>query len=131
MSRLKDALMALLGKCTPEGAHPSGNNVDEIIECIARHYNGQRFVINLSWDASANLISDKGFSEVYEAFSAGHSVFGKASDGMIWQVVSVTNAGVHLFSTTKFTANSITYTIAILPSKAGEKCTLQNITVGG
>ena len=131
MSRLKDALLALLGKCTPEGAEPHGNNVDEILECIAAHYNGQRFVINLSWDASANLISDKGFLEVYEAFAAGQPVFGKASDGMIWQVVSITSTAVHLFSTTKFTANSLTYTIAILPSKAGEKCTLQNITVSG
>lgn len=131
MSRLKDALMSLLGKCTPAGAHPVGNNVDEILECIAAHYNGQRYIVNLSWDASANLISDKGFSEVYEAFDAGRPVFGKASDGMIWQVVSATNTAVHLFSATKFTATSITYTLAILPSKAGGKCTLQNIAVGG
>jgi hypothetical protein len=40
MSRLKDALLALLGKCTPEGTQPTGNNVDEIIECMATHYNG-------------------------------------------------------------------------------------------
>lgn len=131
MSRLTDALLALLGKCTPEGAEPHGNNADEIIECLAAHYNGQRFVVNLSWDANANLISDKGFAEVYEAFEAGRPVFGKASDGMIWQLVSATSTAVHLFSTTKFTATSVTYTIAILPSKAGEKCTLQNIVVGG
>lgn len=38
MSRLKDALMTLLGKCTPEGTHPVGNNTDEILECMAAHY---------------------------------------------------------------------------------------------
>ena len=44
MSRLKDALMSLLGQCTPAGTEPDGNNVDEILECMAAHFNGGRTI---------------------------------------------------------------------------------------
>lgn len=40
MSRLKDALLQLVNKCTPEGTKPHGDNVDEILECLAAHFGG-------------------------------------------------------------------------------------------
>lgn len=64
MSRLKDALMALLGKCTPEGTEPKGNNVDEIIECIAAHFSLSDFVL-------PNEVSTEEFLQAVEAFENG------------------------------------------------------------
>ena len=40
MSRLTDALEMLRAKCTPNGVSPEGNNVDEIVECMAHHFTG-------------------------------------------------------------------------------------------
>ena len=64
MSRLKDALMELLGKCTPEGTTPVGNNVDEIIECIAAHFSLSDFVL-------PNEASTEEFLQAVEAFENG------------------------------------------------------------
>ncbi len=74
MSRLKDALMSLLGKCTPAGTKPDGNNVDEILECMAAHYNGGKTVF---YGASNYLYVDKEMTEkatkqvVSDAFARG------------------------------------------------------------
>lgn len=85
MSRLKDALMSLLGKCTPAGTQPAGNNVDEIIECIARHYNGKQYVVYLTWNENQTaLTADRGYKETYEAFIAGRAVFAVDNLGCVW-----------------------------------------------
>ena len=64
MSRLKDALMALLGKCTPEGTQPEGNNVDEIIECLATHFSLADYVFE-------NEVSTEKFLQAVEDFENG------------------------------------------------------------
>lgn len=85
MSRLTDALMVLLGKCTPEGAHPDGNNVDEIVECIARHYTGKPYVVYLTWNADQTVLTaDRGYKETYEAVVAGRNVYAVDNLGCVW-----------------------------------------------
>lgn len=64
MSRLKDALMSLLGKCTPAGTQPAGNNTDEIIECIAAHFSLTDYVFE-------NEVSTEEFLQAVESFENG------------------------------------------------------------
>ena len=129
MSRLKDALMALLGKCTPNGAEPHGNNVDEILECMATHYNGDLFVVNLTWGNDLSITSDKNNTDVYEAFKSGKRIIGLTADGMNWQLVQATASAVILYSITAYTATSLQYTVIQLPATAGGKCTKQTISL--
>ena len=85
MSRLKDALMSLLGKCTPAGTPPVGNNVDEIVECIARHYIGKPYIVYLTWNEYRSRISsDRGYKETSEAFAAGRPVYAVDNFGCVW-----------------------------------------------
>lgn len=85
MSRLKDALMDLLGKCTPEGTHPVGNNTDEIVECMARHYIGKPYIVCLTWNSNQTVLtSDRGYKETYEAFVAGRPVYAVDNLGCVW-----------------------------------------------
>lgn len=85
MSRLKDALLALLGKCTPEGTQPVGNNTDEILECMARHYIGKPYIVHLTWnDDASEIMSDRGYAGAYEAFIAGRNVYAVDNLGFVW-----------------------------------------------
>lgn len=68
MSRLKDALMSLLGKCTPAGTHPVGNNTDEIIECLAEHF-------LLASHVFENEVSTEEFLRAVESFENGGASF--------------------------------------------------------
>lgn len=129
MSRLKDALMSLLGKCTPTGTEPVGNNVDEILECISKHYNGGQYVINFTWGADYSITSDTSVSDAFNAFKEGKRIVGRTVDGMLWQLVQATEAEVILYSITGYTANSLQYTVVSLPSKAGDKCGKQTISL--
>ena len=38
MSRLTDALEKLRTKCTEAGTSPAGDSIDEIVDCIAEHF---------------------------------------------------------------------------------------------
>ena len=129
MSRLKDALLSLLGKCTPTGTHPAGDNVDEILECIARHYIGEPYIVNFTWGSDLSLTSDKNSAEVYKAFIEGKRVIGFTANGMIWELVSVKPDEVMFYSITDYTANSLQYMVVTLPTAAGGKCTQQPITL--
>lgn len=64
MSRLKDALMSLLGKCTPAGTEPDGNNVDEILECMAAHFTLTDYVFE-------NEVSTDEFLQAVKSFENG------------------------------------------------------------
>lgn len=77
MSRLKDALLALLGKCTPEGTEPKGNNVDEILECMAEHFDaviGRVFVVNHTKNANGSVTINATNEEIWKAHTDGRLI---------------------------------------------------------
>lgn len=67
MSRLTEALKTLLGKCTPEGTHPAGNNADEIVECLAGHFSGAK--VEKIIDGEVELIS---VGDIFYILAIGH-----------------------------------------------------------
>lgn len=64
MSRLTDALLVLLGKCTPEGTTPDENNVDKIVECLSAHFTFANYVFE-------NEVSTEKFIQAVESFENG------------------------------------------------------------
>lgn len=85
MSRLTDALLTLLGKCTPTGATPDGDRVCDIVECMARHYIGKPYIVCLTWNADQTVLTaDRGYTETYEAFVAGRDVYAVDNLGCVW-----------------------------------------------
>ena len=57
MSKITDALNKLRTKCTEEGTAPHGNSIDEILDCIATHWNvsggGESSVFNVVLTATS------------------------------------------------------------------------------
>lgn len=80
MSRLKDALMTLLGKCTPEGTHPVGNNTDEIIECLSAHFVGVKFA-EVKQTSGGYSLSGISFEGIKEAIADGMDIVLKTGEG--------------------------------------------------
>ena len=93
MSRLTDALMVLLEKCTPSGVTPDGERVCDILECLGKYYafnsdglvDVAPYVVKLTWnDSQTVMTADKGYTEVYEAFKAGKNIYAVDNLGCVW-----------------------------------------------
>ena len=80
MSRLKDALMALLGKCTPAGTHPAGNNVDEILECMAGHFVGVKFA-EVKQTSDGYSLSGISFEDIKKSIADGMDIILRTGEG--------------------------------------------------
>lgn len=78
MSRLTDALLVLLGKCTPEGTKPEGDKVCDIVECLAGNFSLTDYVLE-------NRVSTEKFLEAVSAFENGGA-------SLIWNGKRVTLA---------------------------------------
>lgn len=92
MSRLKDALLALLGKCTPEGTEPNGNNTDEIVECLAKHFDvrgATQFLVTVT-KTDGTYKADKTFAEIKAAADA-KKIVRCLCDGSYYDIVSATS----------------------------------------
>lgn len=105
MSRLKDALMSLLGKCTPEGTQPVGNNTDEILECMAMHFDvvkASRLLVNVT-EANGVYTADKSYDEIKKAIENGFTVM-CAYDERIFYLTRFRSGGA-IFCTLGYTYN--------------------------
>lgn len=131
MSRLTDALMVLLGKCTPEGAHPDGNNVDEIVECLAAHLdlNGQtQFLVTVT-KTDGKYTADKTFAQI-KAAADERKIVRCLCDGSYYDIVSATSNVVR-FSRVLHRVSDDATTIAEMSLVAVEINPAGGITVVG
>lgn len=80
MSRLKDALMTLLGKCTPEGTKPVGNNTDEILECMSDHFVGVKFA-DVKQTSGGHSLSGITFEGIKKAIADGMTIVLRSGEG--------------------------------------------------
>lgn len=90
MSRLTEALLVLLGKCTPEGTKPEGDNVDDIVRCLSGHFDGGRLLITIE-DTGSGYKSDKTYAEILAAYKAGRNLVVNFH-GSIFQLISVADS---------------------------------------
>lgn len=92
MSRLTDALKVLLGKCTPEGTKPDGDNVCDLVACLAAHIDAlgmTHFLVTVT-KTDGVYTADKPFAEILAAAKAG-KVVRCLCDGSYYDVVSATS----------------------------------------